>query len=143
MTRDDGRQVRTTALVRTAWGAVLILMPERLLRAGAGRPVPASAVTAVRVLGLRHLLQAGVAAALPTRPVAGLGALVDTAHASSCIGVAAWSPRWRRAALIDLLVEAAFATSGWDVGRRSVRPVPPAGRGAVRRRSWSRTAPRP
>jgi hypothetical protein len=120
MTRDDdSRQVRTTALVRTAWGTVLVLMPERLLRAGVGRPVPAAAVTAVRVLGVRHLLQAGVAAALPTRPVAGLGALVDIAHASSCIGVAAGSPRWRSAALTDFLVEVAFAAAGWGVGRRS------------------------
>jgi hypothetical protein len=139
MARDDGgRQVRATAAVRTAWGAVLVLMPGRLLRAGVGRPVPASAVTAVRVLGLRHLLQAGVTAALPTRPVAGLGALVDTAHASSCVGVAAWSPRWRRAVLMDLLVEAAFATSGWTSAVGSVRAVPPAGRGAVRRTKSSR-----
>ena len=124
MTRDDGgRQVRTTALVRTAWGAALLLMPERLLRAGAGRPVPASAVTAVRVLGLRHLLQAGVTAALPTGPVAGLGALTDTVHAGSCLGVAAWSPRWRRAALTDFLLEAAFAASGWSAGRRNAPEV--------------------
>jgi hypothetical protein len=120
MTRDDnGRQVRTTAVLRTAWGAVLLLMPQRLLHAGTGRPVPAAAVGAVRVLGLRHLLQAGVTAALPTGPVAGLGALVDTAHASSCAGVAAWSSGWRRAALIDLLVETAFAASGYvSAGRR-------------------------
>ena len=97
---------------------VLLLAPERVLRADAGRPIPAPAVTVVRVLGLRHLLQAGVAAALPTGPVAGLGALVDTAHAGSCAGVAAWSSRWRRAALIDLLVESAFAASGWSAGRR-------------------------
>lgn len=135
MIRDDNRrQVRTTAVVRTVWGAVLVLMPERLLRAGAGGPIPAPAVAAVRVLGLRHLLQAGVTATLPTGPVAGLGALVDTAHASSCVAVAAWSPRWRRAALIDLAVETALAASGWIAGRRSVRPGPPAGRGAVRRR---------
>jgi hypothetical protein len=128
MTRDDdGRKVRTTAAVRAVWGTVLLLLPERLLSAGGDRPTPAPAVTVVRVLGLRHLLQAGVAAAVPTGPVAGLGALVDTAHASSCVGVAAWSPRWRRAALIDLLVETAFAASGW-------RSAPPAGRGALRRR---------
>jgi hypothetical protein len=76
---------------------------------------------AVRILGLRHLVQAGVAAALPTRPVSGLGALVDTAHASSCVGLAAWSPRWRRAALIDVLIEAAFAASGWSIGARASR----------------------
>ena len=119
MTRDDdGRQVRTTAAVRAAWATVLLLMPERLLSAAAGRPIPAPAVMVVRVLGLRHLLQAGVAAALPTGPVTGLGALVDTAHASSCVAVAAWSPRWRRAVLIDLLVETAFAASSWSASRR-------------------------
>jgi hypothetical protein len=120
MMRDDGgRPVRTTAVVRIAWGTVLLLMPQRLLRAGADQPVPAAAVTAVRALGLRHLLQAGSTLAVPTGPVAGLGALVDTAHASSCAGVAVWSSRWRRAALADLLVETAFAAAGWRAGRRS------------------------
>jgi hypothetical protein len=119
MSRDgSGRQVRGTAVVRTAWGAVLVLMPRRVLRAGGDGPIPAVAVAAVRALGLRHLLQAGVAAAVPTGPVAGLGALVDTAHAGSCVALAAWSPRWRRTALIDVLVETAFAASGWRTGRR-------------------------
>ena len=118
MVRGDGvRQLRITAVVRTAWGAVLLLMPERLLGAGTGRPIPAAAVTTVRVLGLRQLLQAGVAAARPTGPVARLSALVDTAHVGSCVGIAAWSPRWRRAALIDVLIEASFAASGWDAAR--------------------------
>jgi hypothetical protein len=114
-----GTRIRAIAAVRAGWAVILLTMPERLLRTGGGGgPVPAAAVAVVRVLGVRHLLQAGASAALPTGPVAGLGALVDTAHAGSCVGIAAGSPRWRRAALADVLVEAGFAALGWS-SRRS------------------------
>jgi hypothetical protein len=115
MSRGDvGARIGTTAAVRAGWAIILLTMPERLLRAGGGGPVPAAAVAAVRVLGVRHLLQACASAALPTGSVAGLGALVDTAHAGSCVGIAAGSPRWRRAALVDVLVETGFAVVGWS-----------------------------
>jgi len=116
-----GTRRRATAAVRAGWAVILLTMPERLLRTDGGGPVPAAAVAAVRVLGVRHLLQAGVSAVLPSGSVAGLGALVDTVHAGSCVGLAVGSPRWRRVALVDVLVEAGFAASGWS--SRS-RPVP-------------------
>jgi hypothetical protein len=125
---EAGTRIRTTAAVRAGWGIVLLAVPERLLRAGDGGPVPAAAVVAVRVLGVRHLLQAGASAVLATGSVAGLGALVDTVHAGSCVGLAAGWKRWRRAALVDVLVEAGFAASGWSSrsrpgpGRRWRRP---------------------
>jgi hypothetical protein len=109
-----GKRIRTTAAVRAGWAVILLTMPERLLRADGGGPVPAAAVAVVRVLGVRHLLQAGASAVLPTGSVAGLGALVDTVHAGSCVALAAGSPRWRRVALADVLVEAGFAASGWS-----------------------------
>jgi hypothetical protein len=110
---EAGTRIRTTAAVRAGWAVILLVLPERLLRADGRGPVPATAVAAVRVLGVRHLLQAGASAVLPTGSVAGLGAIVDTVHAASCVGLAAGSPRWRRAALADVLVEAGFAASGW------------------------------
>ena len=112
-------RIRTTAAVRAGWAVILLAMPERLLRMDGAGPVPAAAVVAARALGLRHLLQAGASTVLGTRPVAGLGALVDTVHAASCAGLAVGSPRWRRVALADLLIEAGFAASGW-----SSRPRP-------------------
>jgi hypothetical protein len=116
---DDRRQVRTTAAVRAAWGTMLLVLPAQLLRASGDGPVPVAAVTTARVLGLRHLLQAGVSAAIPTGSVAGLGAIADTVHASSMALLAAASPRWRRAALIDIVVESALATAGWRTGTRN------------------------
>jgi hypothetical protein len=109
-----GTRMRTTAAVRAGWAVILLVLPERLLRAGGGGPVPAAAIAAVRVLGVRHLLQAGASAALPTGSVAGLGALVDATHAGSCVVLAAGSSRWRRVALADVLIEAGFAASGWS-----------------------------
>jgi hypothetical protein len=109
-----GAQIRTTAAVRAGWGLILLTRPEQLLRAHGGGPVPPAAIAAVRVLGVRHLLQAGASAVLATGSVAGLGALVDMAHAGSVVALAAGSSRWRRAALTDALIEAGFAASGWS-----------------------------
>jgi hypothetical protein len=105
--------VRATALARAGWAGVLLVVPEVVLRAGGPGPVPAAAVTVARVLAARHLLQAAASALTPTGPVAGLGAVVDTLHAGSCVALAAMSPRWRRAALLDAAVEAGFAAAGW------------------------------
>jgi hypothetical protein len=91
----------------------LLALPEPLLRAGGGSVSPA-AVAAVRVLGVRHLVQAGASAGRPRRSVAGLGALVDTMHAGSCVALAVGSARWRRVASVDALVEAGFAAAGWS-----------------------------
>jgi hypothetical protein len=104
--------IRIVALVRVGWAGALLLAPERLLRVAGGEPVPPAAVAVVRVLGARHLMQAAVSAAVPTGPVAGLGAVVDALHAASCVGLAAISPRWRPPALLDALVESGFAAAG-------------------------------
>jgi len=121
---ENDARIRTTALVRAGWGVILLTLPGPLLRAGGGGPVPAAAVAVARVLGLRHLLQAGTTAAVPTGAVAGLGALADMAHASSCLALAAGSRRWRRVALADALIEAGFAAAGWrDRPQARVRPT--------------------
>jgi hypothetical protein len=113
MSRTGTRRIRVTAVLRAGWAAALLLVPERVLRAGGQAPVPAAAVAVARVLGVRHLLQAAVGATAPTGPVARLGAAVDTAHTATCLALAGVSPRWRRAALLDAAVESGFAASGW------------------------------
>ncbi|MFB9358473.1 hypothetical protein [Actinoplanes nipponensis] len=105
-----------TAAVRAGWAAALLLVPHRLLRAAGPAPVPAAAVAVARVLGARHLLQAAAGAWAPAGPVTRLGAVVDILHTGSCVAFAAVSPRWRRAALLDALVEAGFAVAGGDGG---------------------------
>jgi hypothetical protein len=108
------KSIRATAVLRAAWAGALIVVPERLLGAGAAAPVPAAAVAVARVLGVRHLLQASASALAPTGPVAGLGAAIDTLHAASVVGLSALSPRWRRAALLDAMIETGFAAAGWS-----------------------------
>jgi hypothetical protein len=114
MARQAGtRRIQATALLRTGWAVTLLLVPERLLRIGGQAPPPA-AISVVRVLGIRHLLQAAVSAVAPVASVAALGAVVDTVHTGTCAALAVVSPRWRRAALIDAAVESGFAASGWN-----------------------------
>jgi hypothetical protein len=104
--------------MRAGWAVLLLSRPDRLLRAGGAEPRPA-AVAVVRVLGTRHLLQAAITAGLATPTVLSLGALADTAHACSCVALAAGSARWRRVALADALIEAGFAAAGWSNRRRA------------------------
>lgn len=112
-------RIRVTAAARAAWAGALLVAPERILTAAAGRaPVPAGAVAAARVLGARHLLQAAAGALAATSSAAGLGALVDTVHTASCAALAAVSPRWCRVALADAVIEAGFAVAGWTTAGR-------------------------
>jgi hypothetical protein len=95
--------------VRTAWGALLLLAPDPVLRRVAGQRTPDPRARAVlRVLGARHLAQA---AALPVLP-AGLGAAVDALHAATAAALALLAPRWRRGALLDTAVATGFAAAG-------------------------------
>jgi NAD(P)-dependent dehydrogenase (short-subunit alcohol dehydrogenase family) len=108
---------RATAAVRAGWGGALLMMPGMLLRAGGLSPVSTAAVTAARVLGARHLLQAALTAVRPTASVAVLGAAVDAAHAGTDVLLAVASARWRRTALTDAAVAAGFAAAGWRAWR--------------------------
>lgn len=105
------------AVVRAAWGTTLVVAPRALLALddtpGVGTPTAVA-----RTLGIRQLMQAGTTVVAPTRMVAGCGALVDALHASSDVGLAVASRRWRRAALTDALIATAFAAVGWSCYRR-------------------------
>jgi hypothetical protein len=113
------RRIQATAVARAGWACVLLLVPDRVLKTGAQPPIPAAAIAVARVLGARELGQSAVTAVAPTGLVAGLGALVDALHAFTNVGIAAMSPRWRRTALIDALIAAGFAISGWSCRSRN------------------------
>jgi hypothetical protein len=119
--RTSIRRVRATAVLRAGWGGALLLVPRRLLNAAGYRPAPAGAVLVLRVLGARHLAQAAAGGVAARESFAALGAVVDTLHSGTCVGLAAGSGRWRRAALLDAAVEAGFAAAGWRCRPRSVR----------------------
>jgi hypothetical protein len=116
-------------LVRAGYGVALVVAPQALIRLtgdpGTGQPAGASrarpgrrACGVARVLGARHLIQAGLTAVAlraaepdPSLPL-GLGAAVDVLHATTMVGLAAVDRGARRVALADTGVEMALAVAG-------------------------------
>ncbi|BBH70627.1 hypothetical protein ACTI_73120 [Actinoplanes sp. OR16] len=96
--------MRVSTVARVVWGAALVIAPRVLLRAGGRADASPGAVAFARVLGARHLVQAAV-------PVHRWGVVVDAAHAVQQLTLAAASPRWRTAALVDAAVATALAGS--------------------------------
>jgi hypothetical protein len=102
---------RALASVRLAWGAILIFVPAGLL---------------VRLLGVRHVVQAVLVRALGSRRAVMGGAAVDALHAGSALLFAVIDPRRRRIGLADALLASSFAAAGARVAlRRRPRPAPP------------------
>ena len=99
--------------MRTCWGLALLITPRPVLRAvgRVDRPVPRATLVTIRVLGVRHLIQALVEAVGPWPSVGYLGAGADGLHALGDVGLAVAAPRWRRGALIDTTIAAVFAAS--------------------------------
>ena len=103
-------------LVRGGYGAVLVCAPG-LLIALTGDPAPRRAGAVARLLGVRHLVQAGLTVAAlraePGSPVPlALGAAVDVLHASSMVGLALVDRGARRVALADTGIEVSLAAAG-------------------------------
>ncbi|GGK81242.1 hypothetical protein [Mangrovihabitans endophyticus] len=113
---------------RAGWGLVLLCAPRRVLACG-GHPAPAAPARAVaRILGTRHLIQAGLTALAPTRPVVALGAVADVLHAATGVALAVTSPRWRAVAVADTALAAGFAAWGARDHRRLPTVSPWTGR---------------
>jgi hypothetical protein len=132
-TADSGARVTNAGawaitLVRAGYGVALLCAPQALIKltgdpvtgqpAGAAQSRPSRRACGVgRVLGVRHLVQAGLTAvalrAEPGSPVAlGLGAGVDVLHASTMVGLALVDRGARRVALADTGIELTLATAG-------------------------------
>jgi hypothetical protein len=99
--------------VRAGYGAALLLVPGRVIRAYTGSQPGARTRTVARVLGARHLAQAAVTVGSgPSAESLGLGAAVDITHAASMAALALADRRVRRVTLTDALIETAFAAAG-------------------------------
>jgi hypothetical protein len=103
-------------LARAGYGVALIGVPGLLIGLTGERPGPRACGVA-RVLGVRHLAQAGITAASQLSDpggsvVLGGGAAVDLLHATSMIALGAMDPHARRAALSDAAVETTLAMIG-------------------------------
>jgi hypothetical protein len=103
-------------LARAGYGVGLVAVPGLLIGLTGERPGGRARAVA-RVLGMRHLVQAGVTAVSqlgdPGSPVVlGGGAAVDFLHASSMVALGGADGRVRRAALTDACIETALAAIG-------------------------------
>ncbi|SCG62406.1 hypothetical protein [Micromonospora inositola] len=109
----------TSALARVLWGGTLTLAPRRVLGA-LGRP-SGLAVATLRVLGVRHLVQAAVTLRRPTPVVLTGGAAADALHAVSAVALAAVDRRQRRIALLDTAIAAGWMVLDLRAARRPRR----------------------
>lgn len=103
-------------LGRAGYGVALVAVPGLLIGLTGQRP-GGRACGVARVLGVRHLVQAGVTAAAQLSDpggsvVLGGGAAVDLLHATSMVALGAVDPHARRAALSDAAVETTLAMIG-------------------------------
>ncbi len=109
--RDRSRIARVALVVRAIWGSLLVFAPGRALRLLGGADNGPIALTIIRVLGLRHLLEAGIE--LRRGAVAhDAGIAVDVLHAASALAFAGIDRRWRPAAVADAGVAVGFAMIG-------------------------------
>lgn len=107
-------------LVRAVWAIALLAIPGAVIRLAMGIDEPASR-RAVRVLGARHLFQAGIEVRYGA-PARRLGVWIDALHALTAAGFAVGDRRWRRPAAMDALVASAFAAIGRARKSRTERP---------------------
>lgn len=102
-------RLRPLELARGAWGLACVVAPAAMVQTVGGAPADHRAVVVTRVLGARHLVQAGFTAVAPGPAVLAAGTWVDVVHALTAVGFAAVDPRRARLSLIDALVATAWS----------------------------------
>ena len=102
---------RALTAVRAGWGAVLVLCPAAVAGAAAGGPVDRRAVTATRILGARHLLEAALTTYRPGPAVAAAEASVDAVHALTMCALAVADPPRRRLAITSAVAATGLAVA--------------------------------
>ena len=107
---DGSRQQTALLLFRTGWAILLIGFPRRFMPS-LGLPENGLGATVVRVLGLRHLVQAGAQVGGGSR-ARRLGVVVDFTHGTSMLLLGGVDARRRRATLLDAAVALSLAVWG-------------------------------
>lgn len=110
------------ALLHATLGAVLLTCPARVATAALGRVAEIGPVRATRLLGIRHLAQAGATVAAPAVFTPARGAVIDATHALTLVPLLA-GRRYRRAAALNLVVAAALAGLGAATGAGAIEPT--------------------
>lgn len=107
-------------MARVGWGGLLVVAAPRLIRA-IGLPSDTRTIVVVRVLGLRHLVQAAVVRQKASS--VRVGAWIDLIHGSSMVVFALLDAPKRRAALLDAVVAFGFAAGGLATGTETGRQL--------------------
>ena len=101
--------IRGLVVIRSCYGALLLLAPTGALAALTRTPIDDRARTVGRVLGIRELLQAELIRRHPTRGWQLAGAGVDAMHAVSMLALAGVDRGRRRLALHNAATATALA----------------------------------
>ncbi|MDS0298753.1 hypothetical protein NDI76_08355 [Halogeometricum sp. S1BR25-6] len=101
--------MRRAALIRAAYGLLLLLAPDSLVDSVAGVETGRAFSVLRRILGIRHLLQAFLLRESECPLATGAGAGTDLIHAASLLPFVALDGSKRRVYVADFLVEVAFA----------------------------------
>jgi hypothetical protein len=114
---------RYIELVRAGWGAVLLMAPRTVLTHLPGVRIGPKAVAVTRILGVRHLIQAGLSGVRPSPEMLAAGVWVDLVHSMSALGLAFTDHRHLRAAVADSMVAAAWSAAGFCDLRKGKLPA--------------------
>lgn len=107
--------LRHALVLRLVWGVTLLFIPARVLRALGAPDTRRRAQAVMRILGCRHVVQAG--SLLCCGDIARrLGLVADALHALSDVAFAAMSPSWRHPALGDAAITTGLAVMDVRLG---------------------------
>ncbi|AFM19932.1 hypothetical protein Mycch_5247 [Mycolicibacterium chubuense NBB4] len=109
----DHRKYRGFEILRGSWGAVLLIAPDRVLRATRSGPIDTKSRTVTRILGARHLTQAALSGLRPSPEVLAMGVWVDAVHALTACALALSDRRRARAGYTDAAVASVWAAAGY------------------------------
>jgi len=111
-------RVDRTELARAVWGIALVAAPQQVLRGIHHSPVDRPSVQVLRVLGVRHLLQAGAVSMGRTPRVLLLASVVDVSHWLTAVALAVFGGPYARAGAVETAVAGAWSVAE---ARRAVR----------------------
>jgi hypothetical protein len=110
--------MRTLTAVRTALAVTYLTAPRWIPGFVIGTRLDRRASLVVRILGLRQLIEALLAGAIPSPLTLKVSGAVDGLHAGSMLALAAVDERRRRVALADAALASSLCAAAWAQGHR-------------------------
>lgn len=123
-------QLRPIELTRAAFGLALLVAPRTMLADVHRVEVDAKSIAVARILGARHLTQAGLSGMRPSPEVLALGVWVDLVHGATAVGLALTDPSRSFAGLLN--AGAASVWAAWGTVDLRTGPVTPPGHDRLR-----------